>query len=80
MPSTMLLNSSPYCSMAALRALISLSKEASPPEAHRPRSREVLVLMAAGMAEMGSLAVPACWMIRLVRPDFWVCRVGAYTI
>lgn len=36
--------------MADLRAVISLAKLASPAEAHRPRRREVLVLIAAGMA------------------------------
>lgn len=47
--------------IADLRAAISLAKLASPAEAHRPSRREVLVLIAAGMAWMGLLEVPPCW-------------------
>lgn len=47
--------------MADLRAVISLAKLASPAEAHRPSRSEVLVLIAAGMASIGLLAVPPCW-------------------
>lgn len=47
--------------MADLRAAISLAKLASPAEAQRPSRREVLVLIAAGMAWMGLLEVPPCW-------------------
>jgi cobalamin biosynthesis Co2+ chelatase CbiK len=47
--------------MAFVKAVSSFWKEASPPEAQRPRRSEVLVLMAAGMARMGSFAVFACY-------------------
>ena len=46
--------------MAALRAAISLAK--FPPEAHRPSRREISSATAAGIAEMGVLAVPPCWL------------------
>lgn len=62
-PSTILAKLVPYCLMAASRARISLAKAASPADAQRPSSSEVLVLMAAGMAEMGSLAVPPCYLL-----------------
>lgn len=62
MPSTMLAKSSPYFWMAAFRAVISFAKAASPADAQRPSRSDVLVVMAAGMAEMGSLAVPPCYM------------------
>lgn len=47
--------------MVDLRAVISLAKLASPADAHKPRSKEVLVLMAAGMASLTELVVPPCW-------------------
>lgn len=47
--------------MAALRAVISRSKAACPPEAQRPRRRVVLVSIAAWMASIGVLDVPPCY-------------------
>ena len=44
--------------MAALRAVNSLGKAV--PEAQRVTRREISSAMAAGIAEVGSLAVPAC--------------------
>ena len=46
--------------MAARRAVISLLNASAPPDAHKPRRREVSEAMAAGIAALMSLAVPAC--------------------
>jgi hypothetical protein len=52
----------PNCSTALFRAVSSWLKASCPALAHKPRRRPVLVAMAAGMARVGSLAVPA-WMV-----------------
>lgn len=49
--------------MADFRAWSSLAKAASPADAHMPRSRWVLVLIAAGIAEIGVLGVAPCTMV-----------------
>jgi hypothetical protein len=46
--------------MAVLRAVISLLKPVSPPEAHKPRRRVVPVSIAAWIALIGVFVVPAC--------------------
>lgn len=48
--------------MADFRAVSSLSMAVVLPDTHMPSRRVVLVEMAAGIAEMGSLAVP-CWTV-----------------
>jgi hypothetical protein len=54
----------PYCLIAAFRASSSLANAVSPAEAQRPRRSDVLVSIAAGMAEIGSLVVPPCYAVR----------------
>jgi len=52
---------SPYCAMADFKAVISACMPPSPPEAHRPKRRDVPEEMAAGIAEVGSLVeLPPC--------------------
>ena len=50
-----------YWSMVFWSAAISFWNVAWPADAQRPKSRLVLVLMAAGMAWMGSLVEPPCY-------------------
>ena len=51
----------PHVEMADLSAVISASMSPSPPEAQRPRRRDVSSAMAAGMACVGSLVeLPPC--------------------
>jgi len=56
-PATRDVKASPYWAIAALRAVNSLGKAV--PEAQRVTRREMSSAMAAGMAEVGSLVVPA---------------------
>lgn len=58
--------------MADFKAASSLAKSSSPAEAHMPRSRVVLVLMAAGMASMGVFVVPPCCVT--IRVSHWQAR------
>lgn len=57
-PTTRLVNSVPYCSIAAVRAAISAATPAAPPDAHKPRRRVVSEAIAAGIAEVGPVVSP----------------------
>jgi hypothetical protein len=50
----------PYFVIAAVRAAISFVTPACPPDTHIPRRRDVFVLIAAGIAEIGSEVVKPC--------------------
>ena len=60
-PATRFVKSVPYVEIEVLRAAISALIPSCPPEAQRPRRREVPSVMAAGMASVGWLVeLPPC--------------------